>query len=196
MTHQELCDRAVGWLRGTRRCKPVLTRIASCEEVPDAIGWSSSYSWAGSTVVEVKTSKADFYADKKKYVRYRHNGFLQRRVRGEVPAGWVKEVIPSMGDYRFFLCEPFVIDEKMIESRPDHGLLYCVGRRIRVVKPAPERLATNHPAEVRYLRFAILHMEKNLLAKGFTVDLDRMTKWGGFRDGLVMSEAVLNGREV
>ena len=52
MTHEQLCERARRWLSGTRRCDPVFSGIASCDEIPDAIGWSSRYGWYGSTVVE------------------------------------------------------------------------------------------------------------------------------------------------
>jgi hypothetical protein len=65
-THQQLCDRALRWLSGTRRCEPVFAGIASCSEVPDAIGWSSCYAHEGSTVIECKISRSDFYAERKK----------------------------------------------------------------------------------------------------------------------------------
>lgn len=72
MTHEKLCDRAVRWLRGTRRCNPVYSRNASCAEIPDAIGWSSSYYWYGSTVIECKASVPDFYADQRKKFVWQH----------------------------------------------------------------------------------------------------------------------------
>jgi len=62
MSHKELCDRAASWLRGSKRCDPVLYGIASAREIPDAIGWNSY----GSIVVECKMSVEDFLRDKAK----------------------------------------------------------------------------------------------------------------------------------
>jgi hypothetical protein len=68
-THAELVSAAAKWLRGSRRHKVVLTEIASSHnEIPDVIGFTN---WC-STVVEVKTSRADFFADHKKPFR-RHS---------------------------------------------------------------------------------------------------------------------------
>lgn len=71
-THAELVSAAARWLRGSRRHKVVLTEIASSHfEIPDVIGWTN---WC-STVVEVKTSRADFFADQKKpFRRHPHTG--------------------------------------------------------------------------------------------------------------------------
>src|SRR3990167_3988831 len=97
MNHAELCGRAATWLRSKYRCDPVLTRVASCREVPDAIGWSSRFGKRGSVVIECKTTKADFYADKEKYIRYKHPGsgfvFLSGRGRKQAlkEAGYTEE---------------------------------------------------------------------------------------------------------
>jgi hypothetical protein len=66
MNHAELVDRAVRWLRGTKKCKVVLAEFVTLDlpEVPDAIGWSHA-GW--SVLVECKTSRSDFKADAKKY---------------------------------------------------------------------------------------------------------------------------------
>jgi len=65
MIHSELVDRAVWWLRGTRRCPVVMRECgATCgNEIPDAIGWTSR---GVSIVVECKSSVQDCYADRLK----------------------------------------------------------------------------------------------------------------------------------
>lgn len=72
MSHEDLIDRAVRWLYGTKNCNVVLAENASCAEIPDAIGWGTSWKAHGSIVVECKTSLSDFHADKKKYLEYKH----------------------------------------------------------------------------------------------------------------------------
>lgn len=174
MTHEELCERARRWLSGTRRCEPVFSNIASCAEIPDAIGWSSKWEWPGSAVVECKTSKSDFYADKKKYQYYALPG-------GDPREAWMRHSVirmtaafsqehgyelrdsARMGDFRFFMCEPDVITDAMVaEHAPDHGLVYVEGRRVRVVRAAPRRDAAmiDKDGEIRYLRFAIINGKK------------------------------------
>ncbi len=169
--HQMLCDRALRWLSGNRRCNPVFAGIASCSEVPDAIGWSSSYKHRGSIVVECKVSAADFYADKKKAFVWRDpapthslygdawqisRNYLSNKAAKE--AGYIAEEILRMGDYRFYLCPPGMVTEQMIEKHaPDHGLLYVESNKVKIIREAPRREKANYPAEIRYLRFAIIN---------------------------------------
>lgn len=167
MTHEELCERARRWLAGTRRCEPVFSNAASCDEIPDAIGWSSHYGWRGSTVVECKTSVSDFYADRRKYRGWRSLrwGWVQnnvsRKEREATPGEWTEEEIPSMGDYRFYMCQPGTLGADVVmEKAPDHGLLYVEGRRVREIVKAPRRAAPHYVAEIRYLRFAIINGKK------------------------------------
>lgn len=162
MTHEDLCERAKRWLSGTRKCEPVFSQCASCQEIPDAIGWSSCWKFHGSNVVECKTSVSDFYADQRKYVRYKDQfGYFTRQACAAKIAeknGYTKEVMPRMGDFRFYMCEPGLIGAELVEKHaPDHGLLYVAGRRVEVVRPAPRREAPFYAAEVRYLRFAIIN---------------------------------------
>lgn len=169
-SHGQLCERAKRWLGGTRRCDPVFSNCASCSEVPDAIGWSSCYKWSGSTVVECKTSLRDFYADKSKYeswhkpdgpswMRYSRSRLT---VKDAAEAGMVLTKLPSMGDYRFFFCEPGIITEEQVAERhPEHGLLWLNGRSVVIVRPAPLRTELiDKDSEIRYLRFAILNQHK------------------------------------
>jgi hypothetical protein len=164
VTHDELCERARRWLVGTRRCEPVFSNVASCDEIPDAIGWSSCHKWRGSTVVECKTSVADFYADRRKYKGWRNKRWgwvmtnISRAEREASPEEWSEEVIPCMGDYRLYMCYPGILAAELVAKHaPDHGLLYVEGRRIRTVIEATRRQEPNYPAEIRYLRFAIIN---------------------------------------
>jgi hypothetical protein len=164
MTHDELCERARRWLAGTRRCEPVFSNVASCDEIPDAIGWSSCHKWHGSTVIECKTSVSDFYADRRKYKGWRSKRWgwimsnVSRKEREANPDDWTEEVIPCMGNFRFYMCLPGVLSEMLVrEKTPDHGLLYVEGKFVRVIIDAPRRESPNYPSEVRYLRFAIIN---------------------------------------
>lgn len=173
MTHEELCERARRWLSGSRRCDPVFSNIASCREIPDAIGWSSCCQWEGSTVVECKTSIADFHADRRKYVTYARPGeageeprgarfwYLTKRRAEEM--GLVEVPLPRMGDFRYYFCNEGVIPASLIEKyAPDHGLIYvCGARRLKTIIAAPRR--TKHVdlyGEIRYLRFAIINRKQ------------------------------------
>ena len=186
-SHKQLCDRAAAWLRG-RRCEPVLTKIGSAGEIPDAIGWSSRY---GSTVVECKTLRADFLGDRNKYVQFRHieHGWIQsgKRYRKELQKeNYAEESLPSMGERRYFLCPPNVATVRDVEERyPDHGLLHVVGKRIFVAREAPRREKVAYQSEIRYLRFALIHLKENLLKHGCSVDLVEATKFFG-TDGITL----------
>jgi hypothetical protein len=163
MSHEELCERARRWLSGTRRCTPVFSNIASCDEIPDAIGWASAYGWRGSTLIECKTSLADFYGDWRKRHEYRkgddhpiHAKRVTRQWASE--NGYSAVEIPVMGDWRFYMCEPEVIpEEALLRHAPDHGLLYVSGRRVSVIRAAQRRVLVSKDAEIRYLRFAIIN---------------------------------------
>lgn len=72
-THAALCEIAVKWLRrapsaGGPGCLVAVSEVAGgyTGEIPDAIGFSLSVPSTGSTVVEVKVTRSDFLADRKK----------------------------------------------------------------------------------------------------------------------------------
>lgn len=151
-THSDLCERACQWLSGSRRCGVVLSGIASTAEIPDAIGWSTSWRNFGSMVIECKTSVADFHNDAKKKHEKR------------------------MGNRRYFMCpENLLTVEQVSAKHPDHGLLYVKGRTVTVVKESIVRPEANLQAENRLLHFALVHCRSNLLHLGFTVDLNLLS---------------------
>jgi len=69
VTHTELTNRAIRWLRGRQQCRYVSSEV-QCTisgEIPDAIGWNRQ---AQSVLIECKTSKSDLVAGfKKKHFR-------------------------------------------------------------------------------------------------------------------------------
>ena len=152
--HNDLVERAVRWLYGTKRCNIVLSGHASCREIPDAVGWCTSYKSSGSILVECKTSMSDFHADKR------------------------KDHDTRMGTWRYFLCPVNLIPDSSIEKHyPDHGLLYLDRNRVYVIREAPERRNVNLQAEIRLLQFALVHAHDNLLDLGCTVNMLRLTKF-------------------
>ncbi len=95
MTHSQLVQTAVEWLRAYR-CGVVLSEQACVSgEMPDAIGWKRA---SHSVLVECKVSRADFLADRDKPFRQQQEtglgcerfyltpaGLLQLK---ELPKGW------------------------------------------------------------------------------------------------------------
>lgn len=111
MTHAQLVERAVHWLRSSYRCGIVLSEQACCTgEVPDVIGWKGR---CRSVVVECKVTRADFLADLKKPWRQQPN---------------------ALGCERLYLAPKGLISASEL---PKHwGLLECSGRQVAItVKP-------------------------------------------------------------
>lgn len=197
--HHALCDVAERWLRNAMGCKIVLGGVASCREVPDAIGWSNSYRGGyGSIVVECKRSMSDFYRDRKKKIRTRLAWNEALDVDPVHPAtktspphpaaqargvATVEEEVPRMGDRRYFLCPSEVISvEAVAKHFPDHGLLWLRGRSVYVMREAPTRKNPCHASEVVLLKFALIHVKDNLLWAGLTVNLRELTKHPAIAD--------------
>ncbi|SEO76690.1 hypothetical protein SAMN02800692_2013 [Luteibacter sp. UNC138MFCol5.1] len=117
MTHDELVERAGGWLRRVAGCKVVMTELSAvCRsgEIPDAIGWRE----AGTVLVEAKASRGDFLAD-------RNKAFRRDPSRG-------------MGALRYYMAPAGLIK---VEELPDRwGLLEVNGRRVMMsAGPDPRR---------------------------------------------------------
>lgn len=195
--HRALCDIAERWLRNAMGCKIVVGGVASCREVPDAIGWSNSVRGGyGSIVVECKRSMADFYRDRKKKIRTRmiwtdaagkelpdelvHPASKTSPVHPAAKARGVATVeyeVPRMGDRRYFLCPSGILSvEAVAKHFPDHGLLWLRGRSVHVMREAPTRKDACHASEVVLLKFALIHVRDNLLWAGLTVNLRELTK--------------------
>ena len=95
MTHAQLVEKAVRWLR-RYRCGVVLSEQACVSgEMPDAIGWKRA---SHSVLVEAKVTRADFLADRAKPFRLKPGDGVgcerfyltpaELITAGELPRGW------------------------------------------------------------------------------------------------------------
>jgi len=93
MTHAQLVERAVRWLR-RYRCGVVLSEQACVSgEMPDAIGWKQA---CHSVLVECKLTRADFLADRSKPFRQKPEKGVGSERFYLAPAGLVKiEELPA-----------------------------------------------------------------------------------------------------
>lgn len=100
MNHLELVEVAERWLIKAKGCGFALKELVSANncESPDAIGFRSGIS----ILVEAKTSRSDFHADKKKI--FRRCPYM------------------GMGAFRFFICPTGII--KPEDLPPKWGLLW------------------------------------------------------------------------
>jgi len=115
MTHAQLVEKAVQWLRGYR-CGVILSEQACLSgEMPDAIGWKRT---CHSVVIECKLSRADFLADRDK-------PFRQKSKLG-------------LGCERFYLTPPRLLDPKELPS--GWGLLELRKREVEIVRRSARNL--------------------------------------------------------
>ncbi len=93
MTHAQLVEKAVNWLR-RYRCGVVLSEQACVSgEMPDAIGWKRA---CHSVLVECKVSRSDFLADRAKPFRLKPEQGVGCERFYLVPAGLVRrEELPQ-----------------------------------------------------------------------------------------------------
>ena len=138
MTHAELVERAVKWLRNSFHCRVVLSELVALTrsgETPDAIGWVFNRA----ILVECKRTRSDFYADRKKMARLPH--------------------MPALGAWRFYLTPPDILRTSQIPM--GWGLYEVQGKKIVHVqgekyanaKAAP--LASDRDSEVALLVSAL-----------------------------------------
>jgi len=115
----------VRWL--SRHCSVVLFEFAAAGDAnPDVIGWASG---TCSVLIECKSSRSDFLTDAKKAVR--------------------KNPRTGMGQRRYYLCPPEVIQVKDLPSK--WGLLWAAKGQIIVKRDARGHPERNLLAEVRFL---------------------------------------------
>jgi hypothetical protein len=117
MTHSQLVEKAVHWLRAYR-CGVVLSEQACVSgEMPDAIGWKRV---SHSVLIECKLSRADFLADRDKPFR-------------------LKQEL-GLGCERFYLTPPELLHLK--ELPPGWGLLEVRKRKVEVIRRSARDLRT------------------------------------------------------
>ena len=117
MTHPQLVEKAVRWLR-TYRCGVVLSEQACVSgEMPDAIGWKRA---CHSVLVECKLTRSDFLADRAKPFR-------------------VKPQL-GVGCERFYLVPAGMIRRE--ELPPGWGLLELSSNKVKAVHASQKNLRT------------------------------------------------------
>jgi hypothetical protein len=118
MTHAQLVERAVGWLR-RYRCGVVLSEQACVSgEMPDAIGWKRANH---SVLLECKLTRADFLADRGKPFRAKPQ--------------------QGVGSERFYLTPPALV--KTEELPAGWGLLELRRGRVEMLRASAKNLRTS-----------------------------------------------------
>ncbi|ENI4488019.1 adenylosuccinate synthase [Vibrio fluvialis] len=148
-THAALCKKAVGWLRrshsaGGCGCPNAYSEVQSGSnggEIVDAIGVKTAEG-TETIVVEVKVSRSDFLADRRKPFRI------------DPPSG--------MGNYRYYLCPEGLITED--DLPPKWGLIY-IGDRGKVTVVCGHKSGRKRDWYFESNRDSELGMASLLLAK-------------------------------
>lgn len=174
MTHAQLVEKAVRWLR-SYRCGVVLSEQACVSgEMPDAIGWKRA---CHSVLVECKVTRADFLADRDK-------PFRQKPERG-------------VGCERFYLTLPALL--KREELPAGWGLLEYRRGRIEMVQPSAKNLRTakGFGYEMNLLLASLHRVEVRIEPQSITDFLkwkNRMAEYnrGTMPEGLPTAEEEMN----
>jgi len=174
VTHAQLVEKAVQWLRGYG-CGVVLSEQAcSSGEMPDAIGWKRA---CQSVLVECKISRADFLADRTKTFR----------CKPEL----------GMGCERYYLVPAGLL--AVTELPAGWGLLEDGKRRITVHRPSVRnfRRAAGFKYEMNLLLASLRRVEVRIEPQTITDFLkwkNRMAEYnrGALPEGIVPAEKEIN----
>src|SRR5208282_523780 len=174
MTHAQLVQKAVAWLR-SYRCGVVLSEQACASgEMPDAIGWKQA---CHSVLVECKITRADFLADRAK-------PFRRKPEKG-------------VGSERFYLTPPSLI--KPEEMPAGWGLLELRRGRIEMLEASAKslRTATGFRYEMNLLLASLRRVEVRIEPQSITDFLkwkNRMSEYnrGSLPEGLSAAEEEMN----
>ncbi len=145
MTHAQLVEKAVRWLR-RYRCGVILSEQACVSgEMPDAIGWKRA---CHSVLVECKVTRADFLADRAK-------PFREKPEKG-------------VGSERFYLTPPALV--KVEELPAGWGLLEYRRGRIEMIQPSAKNLrtATGFRYEMNLLLASLRRVEVRIEPQSIT----------------------------
>jgi len=174
MTHAQLVEKAVRWLR-SYRCGVVLSEQACVSgEMPDAIGWKQA---CHSVLVECKVSRADFLVDREK--------------------PWRKKPERGVGSERFYLTLPGLI--KIEELPSGWGLLEPRRGRIEMLHASAKNLRTavGFRCEMNLLLASLRRVEVRIEPQSITDFLkwkNRMAEYnrGTLPEGLTSTEDEMN----
>jgi hypothetical protein len=172
MTHAQLVQKAVAWLR-SYRCGVVLSEQACASgEMPDAIGWKGS---CHSVLVECKISRADFLADRDKPCR-------QKTQLG-------------MGCERFYFTPGGLLNSKDLPA--GWGLLEYRDRRISVLHPSAKDLrgATGFRHEMNLLLASLRRVEIRIEPQSITDFLKWKNRMAEYNRGVLPEGIVPNEEE-
>lgn len=174
MTHAQLVEKAVRWLRHYR-CGVVLSEQACVSgEMPDAIGWKRA---CHSVLVECKVTRSDFLADRAKPFRL--------------------EPQQGVGCERFYLVPAGLMRRE--ELPQGWGLLELRRGRIETVHPSAKNLrsSTGFRCEMNLLLASLRRVEVRVEPQSITDFLkwkNRMAEYnrGTLPEGLAAAEEELN----
>lgn len=174
MTHAQLVERAVGWLRAYR-CGVVLSEQACVSgEMPDAIGWKRA---SHSVLVECKVTRADFLADRDKPFR--------------------RKPEQGVGSERFYLTPPGLV--KIAELPAGWGLLELRRGRIESVQASAKNLrtASGFRYEMNLLLASLRRVEVRIEPQSITDFLkwkNRMAEYnrGSLPEGIASADEEMN----
>ncbi|MGB8063183.1 MAG: hypothetical protein WCF26_14910 [Candidatus Sulfotelmatobacter sp.] len=175
MTHAQLVERAVRWVRGYR-CGVVLSEQACVSgEMPDAIGWKRA---CHSVLVECKVTRADFLADRAKPFRLKPE--------------------KGVGSERFYMTPPGLV--KMEELPAGWGLLECRHGRVEMLQASAKNLRTTlgFRYEMNLLLASLRRVEVRIEPQSITDFLkwkNRMAEYnrGTLPEGITATEEEPNG---
>jgi len=174
MTHPQLVEKAVGWLR-SYGCGVVLSeQVCASGEVPDALGWKRA---CHSVLVECKVSRTDFLCDHEK--------------------PWRQRPKTGLGCERFYLTPAGLIQTD--ELPEGWGLLEHRGRAITMVRPSAKdlRTAAGFRYEMNLLLASLRRVEVRIEPQSITDFLkwkNRMAEYnrGSLPEGIVGAEEEAN----
>jgi hypothetical protein len=174
MTHAQLVEKAVRWLR-SYRCGVVLSEQACVSgEMPDAIGWKRA---CHSVLVECKVTRADFLADRAKPFRLKPE--------------------QGVGCERFYLAAGGLI--RLEELPAGWGLLEFRHGKIEMAKPSAKTLrsASGFRCEMNLLLASLRRVEVRVEPQSITDFLkwkNRMAEYnrGTLPEGLESAEEEAN----
>jgi hypothetical protein len=160
MTHAQLVEKAVRWLRGYR-CGVVLSEQSCVSgEMPDAIGWKHA---CHSVLVEGKVARADFLADRAKPFRLKPEY--------------------GVGCERFYLAPATLIRSE--ELPQGWGLLECRGDKIDMVSRSAKNLrsAIGFRCEMNLLLASLRRVEVRIEPQSITDFLKWKNRMAGYNRG-------------
>jgi hypothetical protein len=171
MTHAQLVQKGVAWLRAYR-CGVILSEQACLSgEMPDAIGWKRA---CHSVLVECKVSRSDFLADRDK-------PFRRKQELG-------------LGCERFYLTPATML-------RPEDlpvgwGLLECENRKIKMARPAAKNLRTavGFRYEMNLLLASLRRVEIRIEPQNLTDFLKWKNRLAEYNQG-VLPEGIMSAEE-